>query len=227
MLTPPHLYVAEVTCRALLLTLLPLLALGGCATTSAPDPRAPVMTRFEAPARLIEATVSLVKRNGRAFCTGAVAYADDLVLTAAHCLKKRQRVAFLRLSNGRRVTVRVAGVARHADVAVLRAARALGPRPLPLAAPWVADGPVRLWFLGQPKPRREIQVGVIKKRGKCPRLPSVPGVIYSSHRGFPGDSGAPLLTRYGIVGVVSGGPNCQMAIPSAEVLDLLDASQMR
>lgn len=167
------------------------------------------------------ATVTLVGARGQAYCTGAVAGRADTVVTAAHCLQRRTTEVRLRLSGNRRAIARVAAIDRSLDVAVLRAAGPLGPAPLPVVSSADASSEEWLLFLGQPRGNRQVQRARIQRRGRCPRLPTLRGALYGSYRGVPGDSGAPLVSADGIIGIVSGGRNCAMAIPAQHLWPLL------
>lgn len=204
--------------RSLPILSLLLVTTAGCAGTLAPPEP---LSRETAVERLREGTVTLLTSRGFGFCTGSVVLRRDHVVTAAHCLKRGPKVR-LRASDGSLHHATAIETDSARDVAVLKLDHPLPARALPLGGAVAVGTPV--WFLGKPKKGRRVQRARVKKLARCPRLPTAGPVVYSSYRGFPGDSGAPLLGLDGVVAVVSGGRNCQMGVPATHVRRLLARS---
>ena len=151
-------------------------------------------------------------------CAGAVALARDLIVTARHCATHV----------GDRVSVRrgedeegadVVAVDEVADQSVLRVGRALPVDPLAIAAHLPIAGTV-LFFAGNLRQAKWQSVRV-DRIGRCPSLPGLATALFTSLKGAPGDSGAPLVDGIGrIVGLVHGGAQCQIATPSDHLLRL-------
>lgn len=195
--------------------LLAVLVLAGCAALRPGG--GPQRLGAEAAGRLREASVLLFK-DGRPHCTGAIAGRADLVVTAAHCLAGREgQIWKLRLADGTETVGRVMDLDAGSDVAVLAMPVRANLSPLPIADSDVADKGTPLLFLGRPLAGRKIQSARVRRRGQCPDLQAVPDALFASIDGDPGDSGAPIVSEEGIVGLIHGGTRCHIAIPSAHL----------
>ena len=210
-----------------LLGLLACLGTVGCATTGIPVPAPeplPTLNADNAPEWLREATVTLVRGHHRPFCTGAVTLKANLILTAAHCVPEEGRI-HVRLHDRRVVHAQIVAHDAARDVAVLRTRHPLPIQPLPLAPTAVTARAETALFLGMPRHHRPIQRTQVRMDGRCPRLPTLQMVLRSDYEGRPGDSGAPLLSARGVVGIVSGGKMCRVAIPIEHATPLLQQAQ--
>ncbi|MFT5433522.1 MAG: S1-C subfamily serine protease, partial [Myxococcota bacterium] len=129
----------------------------GCATTlQPPEP----VTAGTAHSRLREATVTLIDKRGRGFCTGSFVETSEFVVTAAHCLKRGDEVLLRDSRGARHRAVAVDKVPTH-DIALLRLERASDLRALPLGGA-VSPG-TRVWFLGRPYRHRRVQDARVRK----------------------------------------------------------------
>jgi len=178
----------------------------------------------KAPEWLRQATVAF-EIDGQAFCTGALAVRPDLVVTAFHCLSPwstPKDTSHVRLSDGSRREASLIAYDEHADLVLLRLQEPAALEPLPVADSDALHGGETLYFLGMPDPHRRVQRARVRARDACPDLPGVPDAVFASHIGKPGDSGAALVGRGGIVAIVHGGTHCNIAIPSSALGPLLD-----
>ena len=154
-------------------------------------------------------------------CSGVVAEDAQLVLTARHCASDvgvRLRVRF-RSGVERPATVVATDTVSDQSVLLLDDP---GPvAPLEVATRVPIPGSV-LYFEGNPaRPRpQELRLDRI---GACPSLPDLPNALFTSLKGTPGDSGAPVVDRAGrIVGLVHGGARCEIVTPADHLSRLLD-----
>jgi S1-C subfamily serine protease len=203
--------------RVFLLTLAVSLSTLGCAHLGHQD-WAPQAER-----QLRDATVWILEGD-YAVCTGAVVVAPELVVTSAHCLPGEKALGTdvpIALSDGTRALARIAAVSADEDLGILRLPRPAEVSPLQVGASDAASGGVELLFLGMPLGDREVQRSRVVTRGRCPSYPAVTDAVFADYRGSPGDSGAPLLARDGVIGVVHGGQGCRIAIPSSRIAPLL------
>ena len=154
-------------------------------------------------------------------CSGVVAESRQLVLTARHCVDDGVTSVRVRLSTGELRTGWVVGTDAAADQAVLFLEEPVELEPLSLARRRQIDGTV-LYFEGNPKEPR-FQAARLDRIGQCPSLPKLPNALFTSIDGRPGDSGAPVVDGLGrVVGLVHGGPRCQIATPADTLGRLVD-----
>lgn len=179
---------------------------GGCGPIEDP---APALT----PEALIQqATVTI---GGR--CAGVVVADQELVLTAAHCLRDDERAVDVAFTSGEIGEAEVAAVDPSADLALLRLPTAPKLEGLRVAET-MPDPGARAYFAGRFDRGATLQEIHIVKRAPCPSLPEVPEALFTSLRGTPGDSGAPVVDlALNIVGLVHGGARCSIAAPTHEV----------
>jgi S1-C subfamily serine protease len=192
--------------------------LGGCAAHraggGAPPPTLP-QTASGIAERIVEASVTVAAADGRPRCGGAVAVRSDLVVTAAHCLRElAPGDAVVVGLDGEDRPARLAAMDRETDVAVLLLDEPSEVRPLPLADSDLARPGEPVLFLGRPDFGRDVQEAEVERRAPCPDLAAVSDAVFATHRGVPGDSGAPLVGKGGIVALIHGGARCHIAIPS-------------
>ena len=165
----------------------------------------------EASGALREATLTLLPAR----CQGVVAGDAQSALTAAHCLAPAQRTLRVQLHDGRVLEARVLRVDRARDVAFLRLAAPSGVAPLQVARALPEPG-AALRFVSRRHRAGELQEVTLLRLGRCPSLPRVPAALFTSLRGRPGDSGAPVVDeRLRVVGLVHGGARCAIATPTA------------
>ena len=120
----------------------------------------------------------------------------------------------------------VVAVDEVADQAALRVAEPLGVEPLVVARRLPIPGSV-LYFLGNPT-RPELQSVRLDRIGNCPSLPNLHDALFTSLRGQPGDSGAPLVDGAArVVGLVHGGAQCQIATPCDRLWALVNLALER
>jgi S1-C subfamily serine protease len=164
---------------------------------------------------LAGATVRLA--NG---CTGAFAERTQLIATAFHCVRDRD-VVTVRTAGGQERTAWVVATDERADQAVLFLEQAEHVTPLRVARRPAAPGSV-LYFSGHPD-RLGFQEARVDRVGVCPSLPELPNALFTTVKGRPGDSGAPLVDGAGsIVGLVHGGAQCEIATPADTLSALVD-----
>jgi S1-C subfamily serine protease len=188
-------------------------------TPTLPDTAAPADAAALAPqalapqddaARLQAATLTLLP--GR--CQGVVAEEAQSALTAAHCIEAGERTLRVRLHDGRVLSARVVRVDRPQDVAFLRLEQPSGVVPLHVADALPFPG-AALRFISSRHHAGEVQQVELLKLGRCPSLPAVPAALFTSLRGRPGDSGAPVVdAQLQVVGLVHGGARCAIATPT-------------
>lgn len=148
-------------------------------------------------------------------CTGFVAEAPHLVVTAAHCIPYPKRRVSVRLPRGRTLMARLDRIDRDTDLALLRLDEALPVVPLLLSERVPAAGD-RLMFVGRSDRGNKAQLARVQKLDRCPSLPRVPNAVFTSLAARPGDSGAPLVNvNLRVVGLVHGGARCHIAAPVA------------
>ncbi|HEU5075823.1 MAG TPA: serine protease [Polyangiaceae bacterium] len=148
-------------------------------------------------------------------CTGFVAEAPDLVVTAAHCIPYPKRRVDVRGAAGQTLVARLDRIDRDTDLALLRLAVVLPVVPLRLSERVPAPGD-RLMFVGRGDRGNKPQLARVEKLDRCPSLPRVPNAVFTSVAARPGDSGAPLVdANLRVVGLVHGGARCHIAAPVA------------
>lgn len=188
-----------------------LAVMGACHPVA---PQSPELTPQD---RLHQATVTVADR-----CAGVLVADRALVLTAAHCLRQHEpslQVAFL---DGSTQTAQVAAVDQGGDVALLE---------LPLPSPFeglsiasaLPDPGTKGFFAGRFDRGATVQDIEILRRAPCPSLPEVPEALFTSLRGTPGDSGAPVVDeRFWVIGLVHGGAQCSVAAPTHQVPRMIE-----
>lgn len=157
-------------------------------------------------------------------CSGAVAEAPRIVVTALHCVTDRAAVG-VRFRSGEERTARVAATDADADQAVLVLETPSAVQPLRIVRRRPIPGTV-LYYFGHPD-RVGFQTARLDRYDRCPSLPALSHALFTSIQGRPGDSGAPLVDAAGeIVGLVHGGAACRIATP-AETLVVLVTDVLR
>jgi hypothetical protein len=201
-------YLSRQAAAALLGLAVTLAFLMACTPTLPPEPLQP---RAEEARLLREATLTLVPVG----CRGVVVEDTRSALTAAHCLAPGQRALRVRLHDGRELAAQVLEVDRSRDVAFLRLAAGADVLPLPVAQALPAPG-AALRFISRHHRAGELQEVALLRLARCPSLPKVPAALFTSLRGRPGDSGAPVVdAQLQVVGLVHGGARCAIATPTA------------
>jgi S1-C subfamily serine protease len=153
-------------------------------------------------------------------CSGVLTEGQDLVVTARHCVTGRHGLE-IRFSNGLVRTGWVAATDEIADQAVLLLEDPVPVAPLTLVRTAPIDGTI-LYFEGNPREPR-FQEAKLEHSGTCPSLPRLSNALFTTIRGVPGDSGAPLVDSAGrIVGLVHGGAQCAIATPANTLARLID-----
>ncbi len=166
---------------------------------------------------LAMATVTVADR-----CAGVVAQGGLHVVTAAHCLMDHEDVVPLTLFDGTPALGEVAHVDREADIAVLYLEAPITLDGLPFADVLPVPG-TSGFFAGRFDRGQRMQVIQVERLGPCPSLPGVPQALFTSLRGTPGDSGAPVVdVTMKVVGLVHGGARCSIAAPTHEVPAMLE-----
>lgn len=154
-------------------------------------------------------------------CAGAVAKRADLVVTARHCAEHvgdRFRVT----REHEEWSARVVAVDEVSDQAVLQLDGPVPTAPLGIAPRLPIPGTV-LFFAGNLRQAKWQSVRV-DKLGECPSLPGLTTALFTSLKGEPGDSGAPLVDGAGqITGLVHGGARCQIATPGDHLYRLVES----
>ncbi|QDF07308.1 S1 family peptidase [Myxococcus xanthus] len=154
-------------------------------------------------------------------CAGVVVEDGRHVLTAAHCLRNEDAGVPLSFLDGRRMDGSAVHVDRGRDIAILRLDAPAPVRPLDVAQALPAPGEP-LMFAGRNDRPDEPQQAVLERLGPCPSLPEVPAALFTTIRGRPGDSGAPLVdARMRVVGLVHGGAACRIAAPTAGLAEVV------
>lgn len=160
-----------------------------------------------------------------ASCTGFVAEAPDLVVTAAHCIPYPKRRVDVRGPGGQTLVARLDRIDRDTDLALLRLAVVLPVFPLRLSERLPAAGD-RLMFVGRRDRGNKPQLARVEKLDRCPSLPRVPNAVFTTVAARPGDSGAPLVdANLRVVGLVHGGARCHIAAPVATLARQLAREQ--
>ncbi len=191
-------------------------ALGCAIGCAAPAPANPPAVPLAVRRALRESSV-LVLPSG---CGGVLTESRELVATALHCVD-REAALRVRTSAGATLGARVEAVDADADQALLRLERPAAIPPLDIARRPPIDGTV-VYFQGNPK-RPRLQDARVDHRGRCESLPRLSDALFTSIRGTPGDSGSPLVDGAAqIVGLVHGGPRCQIATPATRLARLVD-----
>ncbi len=153
-------------------------------------------------------------------CSGVLAEGPDLVFTAAHCVRNETHVR-LQFGTGVRRTGWVVATDQAADQALLILEEPVDIKPLSLVRRRQIPGTI-LYFEGHLS-RTAFQTLRLDRIGRCPSLPNLANALFTSVRGKPGDSGAPLVDRAGrVVGLVHGGARCHIATPATSLVRLLD-----
>jgi S1-C subfamily serine protease len=153
-------------------------------------------------------------------CGGVLAASPELVATALHCIDRGAALR-VRTSTGTVLDARLEATDVAADQAVLLLERPATAAPLVVLRRPPIVGTV-VYFQGNPE-RPRPQDARIDRRGRCESLPRLPDALFTSVRGAPGDSGAPLVDGAAeIVGLVHGGARCQIATPATRLAPLVD-----
>ncbi|NMO21116.1 S1 family peptidase, partial [Pyxidicoccus fallax] len=164
------------------------------------------------------ATVTL----GDGHCAGVVVEDGRHALTAAHCVRPDDTRVELTFQDGRQLNGTYIHVDPGRDVAVIRLDARASVRPLEVADGLPLPGEP-LVFAGRNDRPGEPQEAMLERLGRCPSLPDVPAALFTTMRGRPGDSGAPLVdARMRVVGLVHGGAACRIATPTAGLGALVD-----
>lgn len=180
----------------------------GCARVEA--------SQFATEDRIQRATVTL---EGR--CAGVVLQPGDYVLTAAHCVFQDEDAVMVSFADGSAAVGEIAQIDRGRDLALLQLTL-----PAPVegleAGDMLAEPGAPLFFAGRADRGATLQEITVERHGRCPSLPDVPAALFTSMRGAPGDSGAPLVDEeLRVVGLVHGGAACSIATPTHEVPAML------
>lgn len=195
-------------------TVLPVLGLVvACAVQAASVAPAPPAVR-----RALHAASVQLEPVG---CTGVLAEARDIVLTALHCIDDPTGPVGVRFTTGWTRTARVAATDPVADQAVLVLDAPVPIEPLLVVHRRQIPGTV-LYFEGNPKEPR-FQGARLDRIGRCESLPRLPNALFTGIEGRPGDSGAPLVdVAARVVGLVHGGARCHIATPADSLVRLLE-----
>jgi S1-C subfamily serine protease len=148
-------------------------------------------------------------------CAGVVVEDGRHALTAAHCVQPHDMRVYVAFLDGRRLGGTYIHVDRGRDVAIIRLDARAEVRPLKVAQGLPAPGEP-LVFAGRNDRPGEPQEATLERLDRCPSLPEVPAALFTTMRGRPGDSGAPLVDAdMRVVGLVHGGAACRIATPTA------------
>lgn len=153
-------------------------------------------------------------------CSGVLIDGPDLVLTAAHCIGDRSSVD-LRFAGGAFRTGWVGAIDHVADQALLLLEEPVALRPLRLTPRDPIAGSI-VYFGGRPS-QPSFQEATIQRVGRCPSLPQLPNAVFTTIKGIPGDSGAPIVdgtTR--LIGIVHGGAQCEIITPANTARRLIE-----
>jgi S1-C subfamily serine protease len=123
-------------------------------------------------------------------CSGVLVDGPDLVLTAEHCITGSATHA-LKFSDGSERTGWVAGVDHESDQALLLLEEPVRLAPLALVRQLPIGGTI-LYFAGNPRNPR-FQEAKLERTGRCPSLPGLGSALFTTIKGIPGDSGAPIV----------------------------------
>ena len=182
---------------------------------------APAETLAPAPPTVRRALHAASVQLGPVGCSGVLAEAPDLIVTALHCIDDASRPVDVRFTAGWVRTARVVATDAAADQAVLLLDDVVPVEPLPIVHRRQLPGTV-LYFEGNPKEPR-YQSARLERIGRCDSLPNLPNALFTGIQGRPGDSGAPLVdVAARIVGLVHGGARCHIATPADSLLRLVD-----
>ncbi len=155
-------------------------------------------------------------------CAGVVVEDGRHALTAAHCVRPDDIRVHLSFLGGQRLGGTYVHVDRGRDVAVIRLDARAPVRALEVADGLPAPGDA-LVFTGRNDRPGDAQEALLERLGRCPSLPDVPAALFTTMRGRPGDSGAPLVDlRMRVVGLVHGGAACRIATPTAGLGPLVE-----
>lgn len=173
--------------------------------------KAPSLLRHKA--KVVAATVTLTERG----CAGALVRSSREILTAAHCIPKDASLVEVRLPDGTEQSVRVAHRDEETDLALLELDVPASATPLPLADEIPKKGS-SLLFVGRTDRKSRTQTVRVDRVDRCPWLPALPNVLFSSLQARPGDSGAPLVDAQGrVAAIVHGGARCEILVPTAAI----------
>jgi S1-C subfamily serine protease len=154
-------------------------------------------------------------------CAGVLAVSPDVVFTARHCVEDEGQKLRVRFTTGSTRTAWVVAIDEAADQALLLLHDPVSIEPLPLVRRRQIAGTV-LYFEGNPA-TPHFQWARLDRIGRCPSLPDLPNALFTSIRGVPGDSGAPLVDGAArVVGLVHGGTRCHIATPADALWRLVD-----
>jgi len=154
-------------------------------------------------------------------CSGVLAESPQIVVTARHCLHDDTTKVQVRFTTGVVRTAWVVATDEIADQAVLFLVEPVAIEPLPIVRRRQIPGTV-LFFEGNPDHPR-FQTVRLDSIGRCPSLPGLPDALFTSIKGVPGDSGAPVVDGAAqVVGLVHGGARCQIATPADTLVRLVD-----
>lgn len=163
--------------------------------------------------KVVAATVTLTERG----CAGALVRSSREILTAAHCIPKEATSVSVRLPDGTEQSVRVAHCDEETDLALLELDAPASATPLPLADEIPKRG-ASLLFVGRTDRKSRTQTVRVDRVDRCPWLPALPNVLFSSLQARPGDSGAPLVDAQGrVAAIVHGGARCEILVPTAAI----------
>jgi S1-C subfamily serine protease len=155
-------------------------------------------------------------------CAGVVVEDRYHALTAAHCVQPQETRVDLSFIDGQRLGGTYVHVDRGRDVAVIQLDSRAPVRALEVADALPTPGEP-LVFTGRNDRPGDAQEAVLERLGRCPSLPEVPAALFTTMRGRPGDSGAPLVdSRMQVVGLVHGGAACRIATPTAGLGPLVE-----
>ncbi|AKQ64104.1 trypsin domain protein [Myxococcus hansupus] len=154
-------------------------------------------------------------------CAGVVVEDGRHVLTAAHCVQPQDRRVTLSLLDGSQLEGGYVHVDRGRDMAIIRLDTRAPVRPLEVAAAMPTPG-APLVFVGRNDRPGPPQDALLERLAPCPSLPDVPAALFTTVRGRPGDSGAPLVdAQLQVVGLVHGGAACRIAAPTSGMAEVV------
>ena len=154
-------------------------------------------------------------------CSGVVTEDPQLVVTARHCASEPGARVRVRFTSGVEHTGWVVATDTVSDQTVLLLDDPGPATPLEVSARVPITGAV-LYFEGNPGHPRPQELR-LDRIGRCPSLPDLPNALFTSLKGTPGDSGAPVVDRAGrVVGLVHGGARCEIVTPSDHLARLID-----
>ena len=154
-------------------------------------------------------------------CAGVLTESPQVVVTARHCLHDDTEKVQVRFTTGAVRTAWVVATDEVADQAALFLVDPVPIVPLAIVRRRQIPGTV-LFFEGNPD-RPRFQTVRLDSIGRCPSLPDLPDALFTSIKGVPGDSGAPVVDGAAqVVGLVHGGARCQIATPADTLVRLVD-----